>query len=135
MKFVVDSNVLFTFFWKDSFTKGILIDQDFKFFAPELALDEIRRNSEEIIKKTGISKEEFRDLLRDLEIFVEFVPIKEYKKLLPKLESIPHKNDIDFVALALKLSCDVWSNDPHLKQQSLIKVFATNEFIKAFLVE
>lgn len=67
MKFVVDTNILFTFFWKNSFTKGILVDQDF-----------------------------------------------------------------DFIALAIKLNCPVWSNDPHLKQQSLVKVFNTNEFIKEF---
>mgnify|MGYP001595203714 CR=1 FL=1 len=41
MKFVVDTNILFTFLWKDSFTKGILLDQELEFFAPEYALEEI----------------------------------------------------------------------------------------------
>src|SRR3989344_541856 len=98
MKFVVDSNVLFTFFWKDSFTKGILVDQDFDFFAPELSLEEIRRNSQHILEKTGVSEKEFRELLEDIRIFVEFIPIEEYKEFLHKADSIPHKNDMDFIA-------------------------------------
>ena len=132
MKFVVDSNVLFTFFWKNSFTKGILVDQDFEFLAPELALDELKRNSEEISQKTGISKKKFRDLLRELAIFVEFIPIDKYKGFLSKADCISHKNDIDFVALALEFKIPVWSNDPHLKEQSLVKVFTTNEFVQSF---
>lgn len=132
MRFVVDSNILFTFFWEDSFNKGILVDQDFDFFAPEIALEEINRNSEHILNKTGISKEKFKELLRDIAIFVEFVWVDEYKDFLKKADCISHKNDIDFVALGLKLNCPVWSNDPHLKEQSLIKVFSTNEFIKEF---
>lgn len=133
MRFVVDSNVLFTFFWKDSFSKGILVDQDFDFFAPELALEEIKRNSEHILKKTGILKEKFKELLNDIAIFVEFVPVEEYKEFLHKADCISDKNDIDFIALGLKLNCPVWSNDPHLKEQSLVKVFGTDEFIKMFL--
>jgi len=71
MRRVVDTNILLTFFWKDSFTKGILIDKDFEFFSPEIALEEIKRNSWEIKRKTGISEEEFRNSLRELAIFVE----------------------------------------------------------------
>ena len=75
MKFVVDTNILFTFFWKNSFTKGLLVDQDLEFFAPEFALEEINKYSDEIIEKTGISLEKFKELRRDLAIFVEFIPL------------------------------------------------------------
>lgn len=44
VKFVVDTNVMFTYFWPGSFTKGLLVDQDLKFFAPELALLEINEH-------------------------------------------------------------------------------------------
>lgn len=129
MKFVVDTNVLFTFFWKESFTKGILIDQDLEFFSPEFALREVNEHRDEILKKTGISPEEFKRLRTDLAICVEFIPLEEYSEFLQRASSIPDPNDVDFIALALKLDLPIWSNDPHLKEQSEVKVFSTKELI------
>ena len=131
MELVVDTNVLFTFFWKDSFTKGLLVDQDIKYFSPEFALEEINEHTNEILEKTGISINKFKELRRDLGIFVEFIPLEEYKSSLKEaLELIPnHPDDIDFIALALKLQLPIWSNDPHLKQQSKVKVYTTSELI------
>lgn len=82
MKFVVDTNILFTFFWENSFTKGILIDQDFQFFSPEYALKEINSNIDEIIGKTGISNEKFKELRTDLAICIEFIFLEEYKDFM-----------------------------------------------------
>ena len=132
MKFVVDTNVLFTFFWKGSFTKGLLISQDLDFFSPEYALEEINKYSNEILEKTGIPLEKFKELRRELAIFVEFIPLDEYKYFLPKaLSLIPkYPSDIDFLALALKLRLPIWSNDSHLKQQSKVKVYTTSELLK-----
>lgn len=132
MKLIVDTNVLFTFFWKDSFTKGILVDQDLEFSAPEFALEEINKHTGEILKKTGISLEKFKDLRKDIAIFVEFIPLEEYKEYLPQaLSLIPmYPNDIDFLALALKIGIPIWSNDPHLKKQSKVRVVNTSELLK-----
>ncbi len=132
MKFVVDTNVLFTFFWKNSFTKGLLVDQDLEFFAPEFALEEINKYSNEILEKTNISLEKFKELRTDLAIFVEFIPLEEYKQFLPEaLSLIPiYPDDADFLALALKLKLPIWSNDPHLKRQSKVKVYFTSELLK-----
>jgi len=38
MEFVVDTNVLFTFFWEGSFTKKLLVKQELELFSPEFAL-------------------------------------------------------------------------------------------------
>lgn len=131
MKFVIDTNILFTFFWNDSFTKGILIDQDFQFFSPEYALHEINSHKEEILGKTKITDKKFDELKHDLAICVEFIPTEEYKEYLKEaLSLIPkHKDDADFLALALKLKLPIWSNDSHLKEQSKIKIRTTKEFI------
>ena len=129
MELVVGTNVLFTFFWEGSFTKGILVDQDLDFFAPVLALDELDEHSDEIMKKTGISPEKFKALREDLFIFVEFIPLEEYSEYLKQADTIPDKDDIDFVALALKLELPIWSNDPHFKEQSSVEVFTTHELV------
>ena len=130
MKFVVDTNVLFTYFWPGSLTKGLLVDQDLEFFAPELALLEINKHREEILKKTGISPKEFAVLRRDLGVLVEFIPLEEYSEFLLQASSIPDKDDVDFVALALKLNLPIWSNDKEIKRQSMIKVLSTRELLE-----
>jgi predicted nucleic acid-binding protein len=130
MKFVVDTNVLMTFFWKNSFSKGLLYDKNISFFSPEYALEELDRNSSEIMKKTGISAGEFKKIKMELSVLVEFIPIEEYSKFLKKASSISNKEDVDFIALALKLKIPVWSNDKDFKKQKFTKVFTTNEFIK-----
>lgn len=134
MKIIVDTNILFTFFWEDSFTKGLLVDQDIEYFAPEFALEEINGHSEEILEKTGISLDKFKELRTDLGIFVEFIPLDEYREWLKEglrlLQKYP--DDIDFLAVALKLKLPIWSNDIHLKQQSKVKVYSTQEFLQVF---
>ena len=110
------------------------MDQDLEYFAPEYALEEINRHIVDILKKTHISEKEFKVLRADLAIFVEFAPLDEYKEFLPEaLSLIPmYSNDIDFLALALalKLKLPLWSNDPHLKTQSKVKVYNTSELLE-----
>ena len=132
MKLVVDTNVLFTFFCMNSFTKGLIVAKDFEFSAPEFALEEINKYTDEILEKTGISLEKFKELRRELAISVEFIPLEEYRQFMPEAISLMpmHTNDIDFLALALKLGLSIWSNDPHFKKQSKVKVFNTSELLK-----
>ena len=134
MQLVADTNILFTFFWENSFTKGILLDQDYRFFSPEHALNEINNHINEIKVKTNISDEKFKELRKDLAICVEFIPIEEYKDFLEESFNLlpAHADDIDFIALALKLNLPIWSNDPHLKEQKRIKVYTTKELVDLF---
>ena len=129
MDFVVDTNVLFTFFWEGSFTRKLLVKQELDLFSPEFALDEINSHCDEILKKTGISLEEFKRLRRELAILVEFIPLEEYSSFMKEALAIPDPDDIDFTALALKRDCPLWSNDKELKQQTVVKVFSTSDLI------
>ncbi len=40
--------------------------------------------------------------------------------------------DIDFIALALKENCPLWSNDKLLKKQIRVKIINTNEIEQIF---
>ena len=130
MEFVVDTNILFTYFWKQSFTKKILMNQKLRLFSPEFSLEEINNYKSEIIKKTNITEKEFNNIRMDLAIAVEFIPITEYKEFLKQaLKTTPDKNDIDFIALALKLKLPIWSNDSLLKNQDKVKIFSTSDLM------
>lgn len=140
MRLVVDSNILFTFFWKDSIFKKLSLKQDLDLLAPEYALEEINKYSIEILKKAKLSKEGFKNLKIELAFKVEFIPLKEYLTFLKKAQELfkdlPENernellNDLDFFVLALKFNCPIWSNDKLLKKQSKTRVFTTKEIIE-----
>jgi predicted nucleic acid-binding protein len=133
MKVVVDSNVLFTFFWKDSVFRMIGRKQYASMFSPEYALEEIKKHSNEIKKKAKLSDSEFKKTREELVNNVIFVPIKEYAKGLRKAKQIMPEDlldDIDFLALAIELNCPLWSNDKMLKSQKDVPVFDSKDMAK-----
>jgi len=66
-----------------------------------------------------------------LEKEIEFIPFEEFVDLHEKAEQVsPDPNDVHYFALALKLSCGIWSNDKALKRQTAVKVFSTDDLLK-----
>ena len=46
-----------------------------------------------------------------------------------KLISDP--DDTEYLALSLALNkCPIWSNDPHFKEQSVVRIFTTKELVE-----
>lgn len=134
MKLVVDTNVLMTYFWKNSQTRKIIVRNDLELISPEFSLEEINKYKDEIMKKAKISEDEFKVSKIDLAIYVKFFSMNEYKVFLKKaLEISPDSNDIDFIALALKTNLPLWSNDRKLKKQNIIKIYSTEEMIKKLI--
>ena len=133
MKFVVDSNVLFTFFWENSVFRNLPVKLDLMLYSPEYALEEINKYASEIIRKTGISEEEFNKLKEELAFRVMFISLTEYQLFIKKAKSLIQNSeilsDIDFIALAIKLNCPIWSNDKLLKSLSKIDVLNTGDII------
>jgi predicted nucleic acid-binding protein len=127
---------MFSFFWKNSVTKKMLMDQGLDLFAPEFALEEINKYKKEILEKTNLTEKEFSSLRKELAIAICFVPLEEYKQTLKQaLVASPDENDLDFFALALKMNCSLWSNDKILKQQNKIKVLNTKEVLEQTINE
>ena len=129
MRLVADTNILFSFFWKKSLSRKILSSGAAELFSPEFALEEINAYESEIRRKTGLSKEEFRESRKELALLVEFVPVEEYRRFFKSLLSVPDKDDIDFLALALHIGCPIWSQDKALKKQGAVTVYSTAELL------
>lgn len=130
MKLVVDTNILFSFFWKDSVTKKLLLNSTLDLISPEKALFELDKYSKDIIEKTKITKIEFDSLLKELQSVLKFISRKDYEYFLAKAEKIsPDKDDADFFALCLKYNCFLWSNEDILKNQEIVNVLSTKEII------
>ena len=139
MKLVVDSNVLFTYFWKNSILHQIL-KQPIELFAPEYALEEINKYTKELMEKTSLSKEDFKKTRQNLALTVDFIPVEEYSSSFHNVTSLSRTltiqnyheliKDIDFLSLAIHLQCPLWSNDSLLKKQSIVSVLTTKEIIE-----
>ena len=139
MRLVVDSNVLFTFFWKNSILQHIL-KQPIELFAPEYALEEINKYTKELMEKTSLLKEEFKKTRQKLALTVDFIPLEEYSSSFHNVTSLSRTltiqnyheiiKDIDFLALSIHLQCPLWSNDRLLKKQSTVTVLTTKEIIE-----
>jgi predicted nucleic acid-binding protein len=138
MKFVIDTNVLITYFWSQSIIHDLLLFQ-FDLISPEYALEEINDHADEIMKKTKITKDIFSKRKMELARTVEFIPLEEYESefqiVLHLFKNQHHQiddallKDIDFYALAIKVGCPIWTNDKGFKKQKDIMVMNTKEII------
>jgi predicted nucleic acid-binding protein len=131
MRAVVDTNVLFSFFRKDSLTRKILIFPGNYFISPEFAIKEFKKHSGLICSKTRISKFNFSRELKKMKSFVKIIPKKNYENFLANAQKFsPDKDDSEFIALCLKLNLPLWSNDKLLKTQDKIAVLNTKDLIE-----
>lgn len=131
MELIIDANIFMSALISvRGITFDIIFDDNIRLFAPEYLLQEIERHKGEILEKTGLSNEEFELFLSLISTKIEFVLESEFEKFIFEAKVIcPDENDIDYFALALKLSCGIWSNDKKLKNQDKIKVYSTEELI------
>ena len=134
MRLVVDTNILFSFFWRDSFTKKLLTSKKFDLISPEMSLKEIKKYSKYIMKKTKIDKNTFTRNYNEMKKFIRFINEKEYFNFLKEATKIsPDKADSHFFALCLKNKYHLWSKDSLLKKQNKVKVFSTEDIIELLL--
>jgi len=134
MILVVDSNIVFAGLLRDSTTRRLLVDSPNSLYAPETLLIEIGKYADEIIRRSGLSKEEFEVLFSLITENIEVMEIEAYRHHLKDAEESLgriDKGDIPFLALALSIPCDgVWTeNSTHFNKQDKVKVWTTGEII------
>lgn len=131
---VLDNNSLFSIMNPESASAYLFASIRANFIAPEFIKSELEEHKEECLTKSKLSGQEFEMRQGDVEESIKFFEAVEYEDFLEKAEElIQDPDDIDFFALALSTNSAIWSNDPHLKQQSLVKVYTTKDLLKMFL--
>ena len=137
MKLVVDANVLFSFFKKDSTTRKLITSFEiFELYTPSLCIKELLKYKEEICRKAEISEAEFEEEMEGLRLFVGVVPDEEFKDFAGEAKQLlgEHLKDVPYFTLSLYLNCGIWSNEKRFKKQSRIKAVSTSDLI-SFLSE
>jgi len=134
MELVLDNNVLFSLMKLDSVASYIFSMEDFEFSAPEYIKSELKQHKSECLTKSKLSEHEFEIRLNEVESKLTFFKLCEYKHFLKKaMEALPDPEDAPYLALALSITACIWSDDSHLKRQSLVKVYTTKELVKKLL--
>ena len=136
MKLVLDSNILFSIMKLDSVASFLFSSLGAEFFVPEYIKDELRNHKSECLLKSKLSEHEFHIRQADIEGSIKFCKFSEYGRFLKDaVNALPDPKDSPYLALALAIKSEVWSNDPHLKQQALVKVSTTKDLIDKLLAD
>ncbi len=100
----------------------------------EFILEEFGKYKNLILKKTERTEAEFKRFMKIIKERIQLVPYKEFEFLMDEAEEFsPDPKDTEYLALALKLNCAVWSNDKKLKSQNKVKIYSTGELINKLL--
>lgn len=133
MDLVVDANILFAVLINTGKTEELFFEEDVHLFAPEFIFEEFKKYEDTILEKTKRTPEEFEELLSILKKKIKTIPNEETEKYISFARRIsPDSKDADYIALALKLRCPLWTNDKKLKEQSEVKIYSTTELIQLF---
>ncbi len=134
---VVDANVIFSCLLKGKALEILfkLYDKGIKLISPEYFVEEFERNIDKLSKQSKLSKEELLTFASILfSEFVEMVPKDRYERFLREAKSIsPDNKDIPYFALSLAFNkAPIWSREPRLKKQNVVKVLFDDEIKKEF---
>ena len=134
MKIVIDSNIFISSLLKDGKIREIItFNVAHALLFPETILEEIKEHKQELLEKSGLSEEEFEDLISKLLNYVIVVPfdkIKIFEEEAKQIIGNIDKDDVSFIAASLANdSCSIWSDDRHFKQQAQIPVLTTEEIL------
>jgi len=134
MNLVVDTNILVSFFRENPVNKIILISKSINLdlISPDYCIEELRKNKKDILNYSGLDESGFNNKLKELFNIVKSYANDFYKEFEAKARRLIHEKDIPIFALALKLRCPIWSNEPDFKNQKEVKVFDNRDMIELF---
>lgn len=136
MKIVIDTNVFISAILRDGRVRTLIVNSLVPLIFPETILDELRKHEDELIEKSGFTKEEYNNVINKLLVYMEIVPtetIKPYREQALGIVGNIDINDTIFFAAALANNpAIIWSEDKKLKRQNEIIVLNTAEIIQLF---
>lgn len=139
MRLIIDTNVLLTYFWKDSVFRGVCEGEKAELFAPELVVKEFREHAPQIAERAGVPKEEFQRVCKEALLQLVIIDFRDYEEFLKECQSSIGEldgreytevlEDLDFLAVAKMLCCALWSSDKLLRKQKAVTVLDTKEVV------
>lgn len=129
MNVVVDTNILFSsLISENSRLRDILLESEYKFYAPNYLFVELFRYKDKIIRLGKLDENSLYLYLQMMLEKISFVQIdlitdENREKAYHLCKEIDEKDTI-FVALSLELNAQLWTGDKKLKNHLLQKEFS-----------
>ena len=106
------------------------------FYYPAISMNEVHKYRELIIEKSGLSSDEYTELLRAILSYITLIRnnnlvnyLEEGNRIIGKID----KKDIAFISCALAVDADgIWSEDRHFEEQNKIRVLKTKEMLTLY---
>jgi len=136
MELAIDTNILLSFF-RDNPVRFILINSqllNLKLYSSEHCWRELLNIKSSILKYSKLSLKQIDSVFEELKNMLVIAPDKLSKPFESEAKQLIHDKDVPLFALALKLDCAIWSNEPSFKEQSKIKIFNTGDLRKLFRI-
>ena len=131
---IVDANIICSGMLSKGKTIDLLFSDKIDPVAPELIFSEFESHKAEILVKSKLPEEEFNTVFALLRKRIKVISSDEFKDKLAEANKalFPHTKDTEYVVLALKLRCPLWSKEKLLKKLSIVEVLDANEIEKRF---
>lgn len=132
MLIIIDANVLCSALLAKGRTADLLFSPRLDPIAPELLLTELERHKSELLKKSKLSEQDFNELIALFKKRVRIIPVEEFEECLLKANQLlkGHTKDTEYVALALKFNCPLWSKEKVLKTLPDIEVLDADDVVR-----
>jgi len=103
----------------------------FEFIAPEFMFTELLKHFDEILKRSGLEREELERVLEFVKEQIEFIPLEKFSAYREEAERLaPHPKDVQYFALALAFGSAIWSKEKAFGDQQKVKVYSTPEMLE-----
>ena len=134
MFLVVDANVICSGILSKGKTIDLLFSDRIEPFAPEHIFTEFESHRAELLAKSKLSEQEFNEVVALLKKRIKVIPAEEFKDKLVEANKalFPHTKDTEYVALALKFKCPLWSKEKLLKGLKIVEILSADEVENRF---
>ena len=138
-RLVVDANVVIAGFLRDSTVRRLLRLSFLELMAPEFLLEEFAKHLPELRRRAALNPAIAGELAERLARLLILIPQDEtvaaWDRAADAMASIDPR-DVPYLAAALAVPCDgIWSDDPHMKKQTIVQCWTTKELVAALKKE
>ena len=132
MKLLLDTNIIISALIKDGASRRIIFHTKAELATINFSEEEMKEYKSFIQNKAKINSQELESLLITIKekcILIKDELIKENMDEAKKIMWAIDPKDTPFIAAALAIDADIWSDDKHFEKQKVVKVWKTKELL------
>ncbi len=134
-KLVVDANVVISALIADSKTRECIVTLEPDLCTFAFVHDELGNYEELIVEKSGMTPDRVTQFIDLLFQYIKVVPASEFYPYIEEADAAIGDTDPDdvlYVACALAIDADIWSDDSDFEKQSVVEAHSTSTVIDSF---